>query len=829
MQVPLFRLQCGVNSYDWGKIGQESAAARFANTTPASGFSIEEAKPYAELWMGTHPSNPSKDVETQRSLLDLVQDNQALMSSEINERYGGKLPFLFKVLSIRKALSIQAHPNKKLAEVLHQRSPSNYPDDNHKPEMTIALNPFEGLCGFRPLAEITHFLRNIQPFRDAVGAQAAEQFEKAVNGQEDSADPQTIESNKKALRSVFSSLMKSPSSEIAAAAEKLVLAAKDSPSTFASLSSEPDSPSELAELVIRLNGQFPNDIGLFVLFFLNFVKMEAGEAMFLKADDIHAYISGDIIECMASSDNVVRAGFTPKFKDVDTLTDMLTYSYAPIEEQKMQAAEYPYAALNATAYSSASSVVLYDPPIEEFAVAKADLNRPGAKATFEGIVGPSIVICTRGQGKISIDGAKTEEMKEGNVFFVGATATCVVENTGTGSEDEEDPLTVFKAFCELDGTEDQVNGRFGALARRRKWLVIGALTTAMSYSGAAAIHAMLLVSPSRDYIDLNIYAIFAITSTAVILSVLLLVWSTTLGKAGRRLRYIVLIWFTLVLVGSIFTVGMMYAEQVHSEAPACVDPKTIDTSAASLIPSETEDCSYACFHRGGRLFHTEDQIKAWPNTLSSVSDTTSIYFPTAVSYLISFGAITMIQRSRKKKQGQKGLDPAAYDTRPTKGPSKNSSIEQRLREWWLSRSGAVISPRTHEFPPKTRFPRFWAAWENFAFLALFGAVAANCIMNEVRIYGFPTNEEAQEVGQWAPWVAVGLVVLAQVINKYAKMRWEGGEPDDEERGFDRVRRNLEASMTRRGWIAPRQLMTGADDDFALSPTDTWSSKRRYSL
>ena len=77
--------------------------------------------------MGTHPSLPSKDLETKRSLLDLVQDNQALMTPKIGERYGGKLPFLFKVLSINKALSIQAHPNKKLAEKLHSKDPKNYP------------------------------------------------------------------------------------------------------------------------------------------------------------------------------------------------------------------------------------------------------------------------------------------------------------------------------------------------------------------------------------------------------------------------------------------------------------------------------------------------------------------------------------------------------------------------------------------------------------------------------------------------------------------------------------------------------------------------------
>ena len=77
--------------------------------------------------MGTHPSLPSKDLDSQRTLLDLVQSNRELMSKEINEKYGQKLPFLFKVLSIRKALSIQAHPNKVLAQTLHQRDPRNYP------------------------------------------------------------------------------------------------------------------------------------------------------------------------------------------------------------------------------------------------------------------------------------------------------------------------------------------------------------------------------------------------------------------------------------------------------------------------------------------------------------------------------------------------------------------------------------------------------------------------------------------------------------------------------------------------------------------------------
>jgi len=169
--------------------------------------------------------------------------------------------------------------------------------------------------------------------------------------------------------------------------------------------------------------------------------------MFLKADDIHAYLSGDIIECMASSDNVVRAGFTPKFKDVETLTTMLTYSYAPISEQKMSPVDYPYAKLNTTAYSSSSSNTLYDPPIPEFAVVRTALNKSGAKTTFDPIDGPSIVLCTKGKGTISV-GPKKEELKEGYVYFVGATAEVVIESE-TDAGDEEG-LVTFKAFCQLD-------------------------------------------------------------------------------------------------------------------------------------------------------------------------------------------------------------------------------------------------------------------------------------------------------------------------------------------------------------------------------------------
>jgi mannose-6-phosphate isomerase len=384
--------------------------------------------------MGTHPSLPSKDLETGRSLLDLVSDNQALMSTEISKKYNNKLPFLFKVLSISKALSIQAHPNKKLAGQLHSKDPKNYPDDNHKPEMTIAITPFEGLCGFRPLKEIAHFLKTIPPLRALVGDDHASSLE-ITAATEDS----DLVSSKSSLRAAFTALMKSATEDVRAMSKALISLAESQEITPGP---SVNTKEELCELVTRCNSHFPHDIGLFVLFFLNYVKLAPGQAMYLKADDIHAYISGDIIECMASSDNVIRAGFTPKFQDVSTLTEILTYDHDSPEQQLLKPVDYPYATLNTKAYSSGSDCLLYDPPIEEFSVVRTELKAAGAKATFEGIAGPSIVICTSGKGSIGV-GPKKEDLKEGFVYFVGATAECVIESEGKD-------MVTFKAFCEIE-------------------------------------------------------------------------------------------------------------------------------------------------------------------------------------------------------------------------------------------------------------------------------------------------------------------------------------------------------------------------------------------
>ena len=158
--------------------------------------------------------------------------------------------------------------------------------------MTIAVTPFDGLCGFRPLAEISHFLQKVPSLRKLVGESTATDFEKAVDGRETSSLGQDAASNKKALQSAFSALMNVDKADVKSAAQDLVSAAKQDGEKFAGEGGPSNGGQELADLVVRLNGQFEGDIGLFVLFFLNYVKLEIGEAMFLKADDIHAYLSG---------------------------------------------------------------------------------------------------------------------------------------------------------------------------------------------------------------------------------------------------------------------------------------------------------------------------------------------------------------------------------------------------------------------------------------------------------------------------------------------------------------------------------------------------------
>lgn len=161
-------------------------------------------------------------------------------------------------------------------------------DDNHKPEMAIAITAFDGFCGFRPLAEIVSFLESTPQLRTLLG-EASDAFISTVSSSASATDRATTLFNRLALKNLFEALMTQPDDHVQSLAKTLVESAKSSPGQFAG---QEHGGRKFADLITRLDGQFPGDIGLFCAFFLNYVELQPGEAMFLQADDPHAYLSG---------------------------------------------------------------------------------------------------------------------------------------------------------------------------------------------------------------------------------------------------------------------------------------------------------------------------------------------------------------------------------------------------------------------------------------------------------------------------------------------------------------------------------------------------------
>lgn len=156
-----------VKTYDWGKSGINSAVAQLAMANDPD-FVLKDDETYAEMWMGTHFCGVSIVKETGETL------DRAIKT---------ELPYLFKVLSIRKALSIQVHPNKCEAERLHAERPLIYKDDNHKPELSIALTPFKALVGFQPVEYIIDLIDEFQPLSKLIGKEAVEDLHDVRNAE----------------------------------------------------------------------------------------------------------------------------------------------------------------------------------------------------------------------------------------------------------------------------------------------------------------------------------------------------------------------------------------------------------------------------------------------------------------------------------------------------------------------------------------------------------------------------------------------------------------------------------------------------------------------
>ncbi len=300
-----YKLINHIQNYEWGTRGKDAFIPKLL------GLEGEGDKPYAELWIGGHPKL-SSDILIDgnvHNLKDVVEKYpNEILGEEVAAKFGNKIPFLLKVLSANQALSIQTHPNKMDAIKFHKQDPKNYPDDNHKPEIAITLDSLSALVGFRPLDEIIENIKKYSQLNDFLGDEIVNVF--------------LQNKTKIGLKNIFSELM-NQSTEY----EKLEKVIKLLKREF----EQKAQCSEDEKLFLTLYQQYGVDIGLLVLFFLNVINLKPGEAIYTPAGIPHAYLKGNIVECMANSDNVVRAGLTPKFKDIIQLSNILTYEYGDIE------------------------------------------------------------------------------------------------------------------------------------------------------------------------------------------------------------------------------------------------------------------------------------------------------------------------------------------------------------------------------------------------------------------------------------------------------------------------------------------------------------------
>lgn len=282
----MFKLQPTIKDYAWGKKFNESLGAAFVSNNNYDKI--------AEVWWGSHPLGPT------------FLEDKTFYSAPLQN-----VPYLLKIISVDKPLSIQIHPDVYNAYYLHKQNPAFYPDSYPKPEMALALTPFEALCGFLPSHEIIQYLHKYPEFAHVAG----------VNGGNKDVDAFT------AIQRLFSA----PDDTIAQGVQQLA--------ARLTLIKE---PTEKEQLVLDLLAAYPGDVGVFAPFFMNHVRLMPGEALVIPPQEIHCYLTGEAVECMAPSDNVVRAGLTNKPRDVDTLLSLVRAGHrAPIIIQPREEYGHP--------------------------------------------------------------------------------------------------------------------------------------------------------------------------------------------------------------------------------------------------------------------------------------------------------------------------------------------------------------------------------------------------------------------------------------------------------------------------------------------------------
>lgn len=377
--------------------------------------------------MGTHPNGPAQ-VRLDTLMMPLSQyiarDRVNILGPLTASGFQSEgLPFLFKVLSVNKALSIQAHPHRELAAELHAQFPEIYKDPNHKPELAIALTPFEALCCFRPVAQIASSLANVPELRAVVGEQIAADF--CQQFLTSSSSSSLSDQHKKiALRQIFTCLMKSQPDLVACQLRRLT----------ARLQLEEKQQQQVlndqSRLVIRLSEQFSDDVGCFCVYFLNYSVLQPGEALYMAPNEPHAYLSGDCVECMANSDNVVRAGLTPKLKHVDILCNMLTYEDDMLERLKF----------SGHSLLDHQFMRIYRlPDVKEFQVLSVQLPEKNVHTSWK-LPAASVLLVLDGKCQFTAGDACRMSAQRGSVFFAHAETQMSV-----CSMSDDGPVRLFVA------------------------------------------------------------------------------------------------------------------------------------------------------------------------------------------------------------------------------------------------------------------------------------------------------------------------------------------------------------------------------------------------
>jgi mannose-6-phosphate isomerase len=377
--------------YAWGS--RYGIAELQGRPTPSPG-------PEAELWLGAHQSAPAGlERDGHWTTLDAViaADPGRELGPACVARFGARLPFLMKVLSAERALSIQVHPSRAQAEVGYrtenERGPRpsdparNYHDDWPKPELLYALTPFEVMAGLRSPSDAAGILR----------ALAVDQLRPLAARLEDTATEQV-------LGEVFGSVLDWP------AAGRAGLVA-DVMAACARLAAEDGPYARDCAAAARQAADHPGDLGLVALLLMRHTVLQPGQAMFMPAGGLHAYLRGTGVEVMANSDNVVRAGLTGKHIDVPELLKLLD-----------PAVTVPVLA----PVPLTDGVSWFDTPAPEFRLHLADLT--GHAVTLPG-VGPRIILCTRGSALLRGESGGPVKVGRGESCFVSA-ADGPVRGTG---------------------------------------------------------------------------------------------------------------------------------------------------------------------------------------------------------------------------------------------------------------------------------------------------------------------------------------------------------------------------------------------------------------